>query len=281
MEEKGTRMANAQPTRTFLLTWNPENYDWGDDQDQAIEAVYATGKRDDRWSCGVRTDLPRGSRFFLMKVGKRGRGLIGSGWVLSTPYRDWHWVQERERRGETALYVDIQFDALEKEPIIYYEKLVTPPFAGFVWTPQASGVEIPPAIAAALEARWPQQPTVVSLPEEVDPTRTYPEGAVRRVLVNAYERNPRARAACIAYYGACCSVCTRDLAEVYGEVARDCIQVHHLVPLSTIRATYRVNPIEDLRPVCPNCHVVIHSRGPRKPPFTLEEVKSFLGRGAK
>jgi len=34
--------------------------------------------------------------------------------------------------------------------------------------------------------------------------------------------------------------------------------VHHLVPISKIGKKYRVDPIKDLRPVCPNCHAVIH-----------------------
>ena len=51
------------------------------------------------------------------------------------------------------------------------------------------------------------------------------------------------------------------------------IHVHHLRPLSEIKASYVVDPKEDLRPVCPNCHAVIHLR---KPSFTLEEVLAML-----
>jgi 5-methylcytosine-specific restriction protein A len=36
---------------------------------------------------------------------------------------------------------------------------------------------------------------------------------------------------------------------------------------------YSVDPIKDLRPVCPNCHMVIHSK---KEGFSIDEVKSFL-----
>ncbi len=31
------------------------------------------------------------------------------------------------------------------------------------------------------------------------------------------------------------------------------IHVHHLKPLSEVGYEYRVDPIRDLRPVCPNC----------------------------
>jgi 5-methylcytosine-specific restriction protein A len=41
---------------------------------------------------------------------------------------------------------------------------------------------------------------------------------------------------------------------------------------------YEVDPIRDLRPVCPNCHLIIHSK---KVPFTVEEVKNMLRKACK
>ncbi|MEW6365308.1 MAG: hypothetical protein AB1714_11820 [Acidobacteriota bacterium] len=43
--------------------------------------------------------------------------------------------------------------------------------------------------------------------------------------------------------------------------------------ISQIRKMYRLNPIRDLRPVCPNCHTIIHLRAPA---YKVKEVKSFL-----
>ena len=48
------------------------------------------------------------------------------------------------------------------------------------------------------------------------------------------------------------------------------IHVHHLKPLSDIGGEYQVDPVKDLRPVCANCHAMIHSK---KPAYTLEEIK--------
>ena len=53
------------------------------------------------------------------------------------------------------------------------------------------------------------------------------------------------------------------------------IHVHHLIPLSSVDADYEVDPVRDLRPVCPNCHVVLHHR---EPPYSLEEARQFLQR---
>jgi|ERR1700734_3962751 len=51
------------------------------------------------------------------------------------------------------------------------------------------------------------------------------------------------------------------------------IHVHHLRQLSDIRKEYLVDPIKDLRPVCPNCHAVLHLRNPA---YSIEDVLAFL-----
>lgn len=104
------------------------------------------------------------------------------------------------------------------------------------------------------------------------------EGAVKSVLVNAYERNAEARRRCIEHYDPICSVCSFDFGEVYGNAVRGYIHVHHLKALSEIAAEYVVDPIADLRPVCPNCHAVIHSR---EVPYTLEELRELIASGRR
>ncbi len=60
--------------------------------------------------------------------------------------------------------------------------------------------------------------------DEVGTEEKYWEGSIRRVTVNAYERAPRARAACVAHYGVRCSVCDLDFGESYGDAARGFIK---------------------------------------------------------
>lgn len=55
---------------------------------------------------------------------------------------------------------------------------------------------------------------VEQLPEEVDSDVTHIEGATKIVTVNAYERNPAARRACIAHYGAVCQVCEMEFEKI-------------------------------------------------------------------
>ena len=110
-------------------------------------------------------------------------------------------------------------------------------------------------------------------PEEVSAAETRCEGAVRQALVNAYERSAAARRLCIEYHGTVCCICDFDFGRAYGKVAEGLIHVHHLRPLSEIGEEYVVNPIDDLRPVCPNCHAVLHRH---RPAFSIEEVRRFL-----
>jgi hypothetical protein len=110
-------------------------------------------------------------------------------------------------------------------------------------------------------------------PDEVDEADHLVEGAVRPTVVNAYERNPKARAACVAHYGTRCHVCTLDFSERYGELGQGFIHVHHLRQIARIKREYEVDPIKDLRPVCPNCHAMLHRK---KAPLGIEELKKLL-----
>jgi hypothetical protein len=88
----------------------------------------------------------------------------------------------------------------------------------------------------------------------------YVEGAMRIIVSKRYERNKEARDACIAHYGPRCHVprCGFDFEEEFGELGKGFIHVHHVKPISERGAEYVVDPINDLIPVCPNCHSMIH-----------------------
>lgn len=138
-----------------------------------------------------------------------------------------------------------------------------------------SGVRIPPNVAIHLEQAWIELVGDLDarLPQELESEILF-EGARKQITINAYERNEKARRQCITHYGCVCKVCGFDFGKTYGDVGEGYIQVHHIVPLATVAKEYEVNPIEDLIPVCANCHAMIHKR---KPAYTIEEVKGFLG----
>jgi 5-methylcytosine-specific restriction protein A len=92
--------------------------------------------------------------------------------------------------------------------------------------------------------------------------RYFNEGKAKKVLVNIYERDFEARRKCIEYYGYKCFACGLVLSDVYGEIANSFIHVHHIIELSSIKKEYNVDPIKDLRPLCPNCHAIVHRKSP-------------------
>ncbi|MCA8213713.1 hypothetical protein LGN20_07325 [Burkholderia cepacia] len=110
----------------------------------------------------------------------------------------------------------------------------------------------------------------VVYPDEVPPGTTYAEGAAKTVTVNAYERSIKARNACIEHYGARCFVCAFDFGATYGSIGKGFIHVHHLYDISLIGETYKIDYVKDLRPVCPNCHSMLHTQ---RPAMSIEELK--------
>jgi hypothetical protein len=111
------------------------------------------------------------------------------------------------------------------------------------------------------------------IPEEELQASKYLEGATVTVRLNRYERSAKARKACISHYGHSCSVCDRMMENIYGRRAFGLIHVHHLRPLSSLAEEYEVDPIEDLRPVCPNCHAVIHFQTPM---LTIDQARRLV-----
>lgn len=259
---------------TILLAWNPEKFPWGDLQDELAE-IRKNGRVTDQWSVGNRTTLEKGARFFLIRLGVEPRGLVGSGWTTSPPFEAPHWDLDRAEQGETARYAEIYFDVLKESPIISIGELSQAPFAEVHWSTQMSGIQIADDAAAELENLWIER-TSGSNPGGVEEVQNFSETTrnhLTRVFVNRYERSAKARALCLAHHGMKCACCEVLLADVYGSQATELIHVHHLTPLSSIAKGAKIDPVEDLRPVCPNCHCVIHTR---IEPFTIEEVRAML-----
>lgn len=120
-----------------------------------------------------------------------------------------------------------------------------------------------------------------ALTEEIDLEQghTFPEGAKRQIVVNAYERNSLARGECIRIHGSICKICEFDFGLIYGDEFDGKIHVHHIKPLNEIDNNYMVNPKDDLVPVCPNCHMILHSK--KGGVYSVAEVKEMINRNRK
>ena len=109
--------------------------------------------------------------------------------------------------------------------------------------------------------------------EEVDEADRYVEGATLRITINYFERDQAAREACIRKWGDRCSVCRFRFSEHYGRIGEGFIHVHHLKPLAEVRSRHTVDPLNDLRPVCPNCHAMLHKTNPA---MSIEKLRKIL-----
>lgn len=113
----------------------------------------------------------------------------------------------------------------------------------------------------------------ISYPDEVDEPKELLEGKIKSINVNVYERNPVARTQCIEHYGCSCYVCGFNFSKEYGVLGENFIHVHHEIEISSIGSEYSIDPIKDLKPVCPNCHAMIHRK---KPAYSIAEIKKQL-----
>lgn len=113
----------------------------------------------------------------------------------------------------------------------------------------------------------------VSYPDDIP--EMFFEGAKKQIFVNVYERNKNARDKCVDHYGYLCAVCEIDFEKTYGELGKDFIHVHHIMPISNIGKEYKLDPVSDLRPICPNCHSMAHRKSP---PLSIGDLRQIIQR---
>ncbi|MDG1729986.1 MAG: HNH endonuclease [Algibacter sp.] len=157
------------------------------------------------------------------------------------------------RSARKYKYWDLFFNGWEDEPF-------------FIW-------QLRPELKKALEEI--EMTGEVQFAEEIpsDLVANLKEGHKKMISVNVYERNPRARAECIKHWKALCNVCEFNFEKTYGEIGKGFVHVHHLIPISEIGKTYQVDPINDLRPVCPNCHAMLHKENP---PLEINVLRELI-----
>lgn len=118
---------------------------------------------------------------------------------------------------------------------------------------------------------------VSQIPEEEESPPSSPspmsEGGKVQVTVNAWERSPEAREACVKHHGATCTICGFNFGKFYGAWGEGYIHAHHLIPVSERGGTYVVDPINDMVPVCANCHSMIHRR---RGTLSLDELRALV-----
>jgi hypothetical protein len=100
----------------------------------------------------------------------------------------------------------------------------------------------------------------------------YQEGEqIRRERV-FFARHPKLRQDAIKHYGARCTACDFDFEEMYGPVGKGFIEIHHLEPISTRGRAWSTS-IEDVRPLCANCHRMAHRC---RPPIPIDDLRALI-----
>jgi predicted HNH restriction endonuclease len=103
--------------------------------------------------------------------------------------------------------------------------------------------------------------------------RKFSEGARFDVTLSRTERRQALRKECLREHGAACIVCGVNFHERYGDIGDGFIHVHHLDPLSQAEGS-REATVDDVRPVCPNCHAMLHRRRPC--PYTPKDLMAMM-----
>ena len=257
----------------YLMTWKPDKWEYTQLK-KRIERFNA-GDKIQQWSCGTTRKIAKGSRIFLMQQGKGNGGLFGSGVVTKEPFEAEHYDEIKQKSGKSAMYIMVDFDHFyDPTSDIKISTEEIKKLDDKIWRSQGSGKKIPDDVAHKLQKIWLERTGTLGIPYPEDVTsEKYIEGAKKVITVNAYERNPKAREKCISHWGANCSVCNFHFMLFYGEIGRGYIHVHHLKPLADIKEEYELDPIKDLRPVCPNCHAMLHRKNPA---LSIEEIKNLV-----
>lgn len=91
---------------------------------------------------------------------------------------------------------------------------------------------------------------------------------------NAIERNTNYADKVKKVHGLQCECCNLDFGEQYGKIGEGFIEVHHMIPLSSLtpKSVKAYNIERDFAVLCPNCHRMIHKL---PDPSDLETLKKL------
>ncbi|MEQ1648724.1 MAG: HNH endonuclease [Hyphomicrobiaceae bacterium] len=260
------REAEGRPSKYFVLQWN-------EDADRTSGTGPFGNDMNDRWTwtSGNTTKIRADDIVVLRRTGAI-KGIVGYGKVLRGSYPD----MRTESNGNPTL-VDVAWIATSSRPALTKSD---PRIANMpnLWV-QANGAELNAddgeKLIAILSKEFVALNQSNKITDESDAeARRYPEGRKYEVRLSVHERDPKARLTCIEHHkpAYACQVCEMNFADKYGaDIGAEFIHVHHKKPLPMgVRDT---DPRNDLIPVCPNCHAMLHKEDP---PMCPEDLKLRL-----
>lgn len=103
---------------------------------------------------------------------------------------------------------------------------------------------------------------------------SYQEGTKSIIYSTKFERNTTLRQRVLQEKGFTCVCCGFNFEKTYGEIGKNFIHVHHIVPLHRYSGEAVKNSVNDLVPICPNCHAMIHRN--KESTLSIEDLKNIL-----
>ena len=118
-----------------------------------------------------------------------------------------------------------------------------------------------------------------------DEDDTITEGKVSTKTAIVKERSQKLRRAAIEHYTVegkiVCSVCGFDFKKIYGELGDGYIQMHHENPVYQYSddgfETYISEAVKNMKPLCANCHCMVHRNKGRL--ISITELKAIMNGG--
>ena len=104
-----------------------------------------------------------------------------------------------------------------------------------------------------------------------------PAAALRYRADNRFEVDADLRRTALAHRGSVCHACGLDGQQTYGDAGADIVQVHLITPLTLIDEEFEPDPLVDLVPLCPTCHVLVHGGTPDA--YSVGDVRAMIRAG--
>lgn len=256
----------------YRFSWNPKRWHWSD-LPKAVHDVNNNKPYDFSWSCRGLRRLRHGDTVFMTRLVVKPKGILGVASVIGEPFEELHWDSKRALAGDKVLRVNLAFSGLDSSPVVSFDELRSL-FPGIAWGSESGCILIDDSSGAKLvELLSSRGLTGHTPPEDDQKLAIYFEGNRREVTTATYARNAKARQECLDHHGYSCVICDFNFGTFYGQIGEEFIEVHHLRPVSGKGGEYQVDPTRDLRPVCANCHRMLHKR---REPLSIEELQALM-----
>ncbi|MBT1004370.1 HNH endonuclease [Paenarthrobacter sp. DKR-5] len=253
----------------IILLWDLDRRS-GRTYDDAAASISASGRHRQPWDLGPHRDAA-GTEAWLLLRGPGNQGLVGHA-VVAEP------EPAQNGRGDGGCgAVDVDVLLPLDEPVSL--EVLAAQMPGFDFEGlRAPAHSLNPAEERQLRRLWASHTVAAAEDPTVPVPGSCPASALRRVEVNRYERDAEARRACLAHFGTACQGCGISFETVYGDIGRDFMQVHHIVPVAELGGNYQLDPLTDLVPLCPNCHAMAHiGTGAARSPAELRAIIAAHG----